>query len=91
MKFNILIFFFFCISCVPQHTKLDNRKPYSSTGFAYIYNDFDYENVNIRKKFNNELLQISHRDLRTGTLVKLINPKTKEVLVLKFDYVFSNI
>ena len=83
MKFNILILFFFCISCVPHNTKLDNRKPYNSTGFAYIYNDFDYEKVNIRKKFNNELLQISHRDLRTGTLVKLINPKTKEVLVLK--------
>ena len=83
MKFNLLILFFFYISCAPHNTKLDNRKPYNSTGFAYIYNDFDYENVNIRKKFNNELLQISHRDLKNGTLVKLINPKTKEVLVLK--------
>ena len=83
MKFNLLILFLFYISCAPHNTKLDNRKPYNSTGFAYIYNDLDYENVNIRKKFNNELLQISHRDLRTGTLVKLINPKTKEVLVLK--------
>jgi uncharacterized membrane-anchored protein len=83
MKFNLLILFIFYISCAPHNTKLDNRKPYNSTGFAYIYNDFDYENVNIRKKFNNELLQISHRDLKTGALVKLINPKTKEVLVLK--------
>jgi uncharacterized membrane-anchored protein len=83
MKFNLLILFLFYISCAPHNTKLDNRKPYNSTGFAYIYNDLDYENVNIRKKFNNELLQISHRDLKNGTLVKLINPKTKEVLVLK--------
>ena len=32
---------------------------------------------------NNDLLQISHKNLRTGSLIKLINPKTKESLVLK--------
>ena len=83
MKFNILFFFIFLISCSPYYTKLDNRKPYNSTGFAYIYNNFDYENKEIKKKLNNELLQISHKDLKTGTLIKLINPKTKESLVLK--------
>ena len=83
MKFNILFFFIFLISCSPYYTKLDSRKPYNSTGFAYIYNNFDYENKKIKKKFNNELLQISHKDLKAGALIKLINPKTKESLVLK--------
>ena len=83
MKFNLLIIFFFFFSCSPHYTKSDNKKPYSSTGFAYIYNVNDYETKLINKKFNNDLLQISHKDLRNGTLIKLINPKTKENLVLK--------
>ena len=83
MKFRILIFFFFLISCSPHYAKLDNRKPYNSTGFAYVYNIQDYQDKIIKKKLNNDLLQISHKDLRNGTLIKLINPKTKENLVLK--------
>jgi uncharacterized membrane-anchored protein len=83
MKFKLLIIFFFLFSCTPYYTKSDNIKPYSSTGFAYIYNLNDYDTKLINKKFNNDLLQISHKDLRNGTLIKLINPKTKENLVLK--------
>ena len=83
MKFNIFIFFFFLTSCASNLTNFDNRKPYNSTGFAYIYDDIHYEDKTIKKKLDNNLMQISHRNLRTGTLIKLINPKTKETLVLK--------
>jgi len=83
MKFNILILFFFFISCSPHYTKIDNRKPYNSTGFAYIYNVNDYEKKIIKHKLDNNLLEIAHKDLRRGALIKLINPKTKESLVLK--------
>jgi len=83
MKFNLLLIIFFISSCSLNYTKLDNRKTYNSTGFAYIYDKEDYENGIIKKKLNNELLQISHMDLKIGTLIKLINPKTKETLVLK--------
>ena len=75
MKFKSLIFILFLISCTTNYTKLDNRKPYNSTGFAYIYNENDYQTKTIKNKFNNDLLQISHKDLKTGTLIKLINPK----------------
>ena len=77
MKFKIFIFFFFIVSCSTHYTKLDNRKPYSSTGFAYIYNSDDYDAKIIKGKLNNELMQISHNDLKSGTLIKLINPNTK--------------
>ena len=83
MKFNIFIFIFFLTSCSANYTKLDNRKPYNSTGFAYIYNKQDYENNIIKKKLNNDLLQISHQSLKIGSLIKLINPKTNDALVLK--------
>ncbi len=82
MKFN-LIFLFFLVSCSPNSTMVDNRKSYNSTGFALIYDQSDYEVKTIKKKFNNELLQISHKDLRIGTLIKLTNPKTQESIVLK--------
>ena len=39
MKFRLLIVLFFLESCSPNYTKIDNRKPYNSTGFAYIYNE----------------------------------------------------
>ena len=32
---------------------------------------------------NNEVMQISHQNLRTGTLIKIINPKNNESIVLK--------
>ena len=50
MKFRLLIVLFFLESCSPNQTKIDNRKPYNSTGFAYIFNESDYENKIIKKK-----------------------------------------
>ena len=83
MKYKLLISLFFLTYCSPHFTKLDNRKPYNSTGFAYVYNEKDYVEKIIKKKMNNKLLQISHKDLKTGTLIKLINPKTNQSLTLK--------
>ncbi len=74
---------FLITSCSPHYTKLDNRKPFNAKGFAYIYNQNDFNSKIINKKLNNELLQISHNDLSVGTLIKLTNLKTKESLVLK--------
>ena len=83
MKFKLIILIFFLTSCSSNYTKLDNRIPYNSTGFAYIYNEQDFINKIINKKMNSNELQISHQNLNIGTLIKLINPKTKETLVLK--------
>ena len=83
MTFKLLLIFFLLVACTGQYTKFDNRKPYNITGFAYIFNVNDYENKISKYKINNDLLQISHKNLRTGSLVKLINPKNNETLVLK--------
>ena len=32
---------------------------------------------------NKEIMEISHQNLRTGTLIKITNPKNKESIVLK--------
>jgi len=83
MKYKIFIFIFFIFSCSPHYTKLDNRKSYNASGFAYIFKTEDYELKKIKKRLNNQHLQISHKDLKVGTLIKLINPKNKESIVLK--------
>ena len=66
-----------------QLTTLNLKNPYNAKGFAYIYNDIDYENKVINGKMSNDIMQISHQNLKTGTMLKIINPKNKESLVLK--------
>ena len=83
MKFRLIIFLIFILSCSPQLTTLNKKKPYSAKGFAYIYNDFDFNEKIIKGKMNNEIMQISHQNIKVGTLIKIINPKNKENIVLK--------
>ncbi len=83
MKFKLFTIFFIITACTTQTTKFDNRTPYNSKGFAYIFNDKDYEDKIIKGKLNNSELQISHSKLRYNALVKIINPKTKDYIVLK--------
>ncbi len=83
MRFKLLVFLFFLTSCNTNYTKLDNRKPYNSKGFAYIYNQKDLESGIIRGRMNNDLFEISHSKLKNGTMIKLINPETKDTIVLK--------
>ena len=83
MKFKIFFLLFLILSCTPNYTKLDSRKPYNSKGFAYIFNTQDLKTKIINIKMDNNKLQIAHNTLSTGSLIKLINPQTKEYLVLK--------
>lgn len=82
MKFKFILLIFLLSSCNTNYTKFDNKLNYNSKGFAYIQND-DYKDKTIRGKLNNSLLQISHQDLKFNSLIKIINPKTKDSIVLK--------
>ena len=83
MKFRIIFFLFFVLSCAPHLKTLNLKEPYSSKGFAYIYNEVDFTNKVIKGKMNNEIMQISHKNLKTGTLLKISNPKNNKNIVLK--------
>ena len=72
MKFSLIIFFFL-VSCSSQLTTLNQKKLYSAKGFAYIYNENDFNQKIIKGKMNNEIMQISHQYLKTGTLAENIN------------------
>tara|TARA_B100000902_G_scaffold391231_1_gene441547 strand:- start:266 stop:1003 length:738 start_codon:yes stop_codon:yes gene_type:complete len=83
MKFKILFIFFLIISCTPQFSTYNQKEIYTSKGFALIYNNNDYQNKVIKRKLNNDIMQISHQNLKTGTLIKISNPKNNESIVLK--------
>ena len=51
-------------------------------GFALIYNE-DVLNKTVSKKLDNNFLQLGHHKLRAGSLIKIMNSKSKESLILK--------
>ena len=80
MRFSLIVLISLLASCTFNYTKLDNRKPYNSKGFAYIYNQEDLKNNLIRGKMNNPQIDESllramaqapcfaQEDTRTGTV-----------------------
>ena len=83
MKYKIIIVFLVFYSCTINNTKIDNRIPYNSKGFAYIYNDEDFKNNIIKGKLDNSLMQVSHSNLNNNTLIKIINPKNNESITIR--------
>ena len=69
--------------CSSQFTTINQKKPYTAKGFAYIYNNLDFEKKMIKGRMNNDIMQISHQNLRTGTLIKIINVSNNKSIVLK--------
>ena len=90
MKYKLIILFLFLISCAQNYSKSELKKPFNSKGFAYIYNHQDFLDKTIQKKLDDTLLQVAHSKLRPGSLVKIINTKTNDSIILKinkrFDY-----
>tara|TARA_B100000963_G_scaffold283147_1_gene251826 strand:+ start:258 stop:995 length:738 start_codon:yes stop_codon:yes gene_type:complete len=82
MRYSFILIFFLFLSCTSQFSTLNTKKSYTAKGFAYIYNDNDFNQKIIKGKLDNNKMQISHQNLRTGTLVKIINPVNKESVVL---------
>jgi hypothetical protein len=82
MNYKLFIFLFFIFSCSPQLSS-SNKKPYTARGIAHIYNDLDFNENTIKGRMNNDILQVSHQSLRTGVLIKIINPENKKSIVLK--------
>ena len=83
MKFKLIFVFFFILSCDPQLSSLNPKKPYTAKGFAYIYNDHDFDNKTIKRKMNNDEIHISQQNIKTGALIKISNPLNQKSLVLK--------
>ena len=89
MKYKLIIIFLFLISCAQNYSKSELKKPFNSKGFAYIYNQEDFINKIIKKKLDESSLQIAHNKLAPGTLIKIINSKTNDSIILKNNKRFN--
>ncbi len=89
MKYKLIILLFLT-SCAQNYSKLELNKPYNSKGFAYVYNDKDFINKVIKKRLDNNSLQVAHNRIKTGSLIRIINIKTNDSIILKnykkFEY-----
>ncbi len=90
MKFRLIILLIFLTSCAQNYSRFDSSKTFTSKGFAYIYNEKDFLDKIIKKQLDNNSLQIAHNKLRPGSLIKIINIKTNDSIILKnskrFEY-----
>jgi hypothetical protein len=84
MKFNFLILFFL-LSCVPVNYNNISKSTFSTSGFVYVFNENDFKNKIINRKLDNNKLQIGHRYLKVGTLVKISDPDTKVSFTAKIN------
>ena len=81
MRFNLILIFFFTLSCAQNMNIVKNTNIYNSKGFAYVYKEEDYLNKILKKKLDNNLSQIAHFKLKPGTLIKIINPRKPPVYI----------
>ncbi len=90
MKFKLIIIFILITSCTQNYNQKSIKTPFNSKGFAYIYNEKDFIEKVIKKKLDNNSLEIAHNKLRPGSLIRIINLKSKKSITLKntkrFDY-----
>ncbi len=83
MKFKFFIIFFFLFSCTNNFNNLEKKKSFNSVGFAYVYNEEDFDKELIKDKIDNTSLYIAHNKLKKGSLIKIVNIKTKDSIILK--------
>lgn len=83
MKFSLIFLCFLIFSCSSHLTTLNKKESYASKGLALIYSDNDFKEKIIKGRMNNNIMQISHQFIKTGTLLKISNPKNKKTIVLK--------
>lgn len=84
MKFSLIfLILIFISSCSNGLVNKNNRDPFTSSGFALIYNDDDFKNKIISRKLNNDLLEVGHYKIKRNSIVKITNPQNKKSLELK--------
>ena len=83
MKFKIIILTIFLFSCSSNYTEFDKREPYYSKGFAYIQKKGKPKEKSLNPTSNNLSFKAFNKFLKPNTLMKIINPDTKDYIILK--------
>ena len=83
MRFKIIILTLILFSCSSNYTKLDKREPYYSKGFAYILKEEKSKKNSPASANEYSRQKVFNKFLRPNSLVKIINPDTKDYIILK--------
>jgi hypothetical protein len=83
MKYKIIILLLFLSSCAQNQNTFNLKPAFTSKGLALIYNEFHFDNKVINRKLDDSSFQIAHNKIKTGSLIKIINPYTNESIILK--------
>ncbi len=84
-KIIIIFISSFLYSCADYKIKNDNveRKYFSSSGFALIYQENYFKDKVINKKINNDNIVVYHNVLKKNTPIKIINPINEKFVETK--------
>ena len=89
MKFKCFLILIFFSSCtVSHHGGFKNEKiftPYTSKGFALIYDEVDYKNKVISKRLDDSKYQVAHNKLGVNKILILTNPENNKSIELKIS------
>ena len=66
-----------------KEIQYNEKRYYSSSGFALIYEDELYKQKVINKKFDNQNIKVMHNILKKNTPIKIINPDNLKVIETK--------
>ena len=83
MKYKTILLLFILSACSPQLTTLNKKEPYAATGFAYIYNELDFNKKIIKRKMNNDNLTNFSSKSKNWYFNKNLKSKNKESLSFK--------
>ena len=83
MKFSLIFIIFFLFSCSNGTFNTNNKKSYTSKGFALIYDENDYQKKIISTKLNPNNIEIGHNQLNKNSYVVITNPINKKSITLK--------
>ena len=89
IKLNIFFFTFLIFilnSCVSNQSSVRmNKKFYSSTGFALIYDENLYKNGILKKSIKNNEVKTMHAVLKFNTKIKIVNPENNKFIETKIS------
>ena len=83
MRFSIAFFIFILASCSSGTLQKSKIDPYTSSGFALIYNEKDYDKKIISGKLKESELEIAHNIIKKNSIIRITNPENKKSLELK--------
>ena len=94
MKYSYLIPLFLLLSCTSVSVNKYEKPVFNSKGFAYIYSIDDYENKIIKRKIDNNLPLVAHKNIQRGVLLKItkcvINREYGSAWISKYDIYSMN-